>query len=533
MIKSADLEIDPRSRRVTRNGEPVELSSLTYDLLNELVNCSPEIAKPEHLLSTVWKNKVVGVETLTQRVAILRKALDEESQQQKYIESVRGQGYRWLPQLIYGENNKVQEKTTNNFFSPKVMVALFILATISLVAYWFAHSKKIEKEQIQTPSYSLQSSLQERLREAWRYYRKFDAESNAIGIKLFQSVLKEKPENVSALVGLSAAYSQESTKFNGPPADLVKGLELAKKATRLSPQNAEAWWALGFNFDARGHIEEAVIYYQKALKLDPDDKGVKSSLAYLLAIQGDLVGALKMNIEAFSSNTHYRHLQIAQILRLLQFNELAEQWYKRADELNPDSVFAAFGRAEHLFTMGRLVEAKQVVEAAINRGVHRPELPILLAQIEARHQDFNSMKSAFESAIEISQHSLTAQSWLLWGEGISGAETDLDVVTALISKYENIVQQGDTWPNNFVELALLETVRKRQQEAIEYLRQAFSSGYLDIGMLRQSPVFQSLHQNEEFMQLVEAMQQKILAQREQVLSAEWAPENFFNPKMNR
>jgi len=94
-----DLLIDPRSRLVYRDGEPIELPHLSYALLLALVEAAPGLLSQDELMDRVWPGRVVSPENLTQRVRLLRRALGDDANDPRYIGLARGQGYRLLPEV--------------------------------------------------------------------------------------------------------------------------------------------------------------------------------------------------------------------------------------------------------------------------------------------------------------------------------------------------------------------------------------------------------------------------------------------------
>jgi TolB-like protein len=62
-----------------------------------LVRQAPALVRRDDLLSSVWPGEFVSDETLSQRVRLLRKSLGDDSDKPRYIESVRGWGYRLVP----------------------------------------------------------------------------------------------------------------------------------------------------------------------------------------------------------------------------------------------------------------------------------------------------------------------------------------------------------------------------------------------------------------------------------------------------
>jgi TolB-like protein/DNA-binding winged helix-turn-helix (wHTH) protein/tetratricopeptide (TPR) repeat protein len=89
-----DLLLDTARQSVSRNGAELPLPRLSYELLVALVRAHPRMLSNEELLTSVWTPVVVNSETVSQRVKLLRHALGDEVQSPRYIERVRGRGYR-------------------------------------------------------------------------------------------------------------------------------------------------------------------------------------------------------------------------------------------------------------------------------------------------------------------------------------------------------------------------------------------------------------------------------------------------------
>jgi TolB-like protein/DNA-binding winged helix-turn-helix (wHTH) protein/Tfp pilus assembly protein PilF len=92
----ADLTLDVAQRRVSRQGRPIELSALTFDLLRTLVESAPNVVTCEDLAEKVWGRHFVSPENVAQRVMMLRQGLSDDANQPRYIETVRGKGYRLI-----------------------------------------------------------------------------------------------------------------------------------------------------------------------------------------------------------------------------------------------------------------------------------------------------------------------------------------------------------------------------------------------------------------------------------------------------
>jgi DNA-binding response OmpR family regulator len=91
-----DLHVDLAARRVKRDGEELDLSRKEFDLLAELVRNAGRVVTREDLMSRVWDENWFGsTKTLDVHMGWLRKKLDDDPAEPRYIHTVRGVGFRF------------------------------------------------------------------------------------------------------------------------------------------------------------------------------------------------------------------------------------------------------------------------------------------------------------------------------------------------------------------------------------------------------------------------------------------------------
>lgn len=91
-----DMTLDMGTVRVERDGRKISLPRLSYQLLECLLRRAPNAVSIDELIEYVWDGVIVNQETVTQRVRLLRDAIDGDSQNPKFIETIRGLGYRLM-----------------------------------------------------------------------------------------------------------------------------------------------------------------------------------------------------------------------------------------------------------------------------------------------------------------------------------------------------------------------------------------------------------------------------------------------------
>ena len=89
-----DLTIDTGRQIVNRAEVAIPLPKLSYDLLLVLVRAAPNLVSSDELMSLVWPGIIVSPETVSQRIKILRDALDDDPREPRYIGGLRGRGYQ-------------------------------------------------------------------------------------------------------------------------------------------------------------------------------------------------------------------------------------------------------------------------------------------------------------------------------------------------------------------------------------------------------------------------------------------------------
>jgi two-component system, OmpR family, response regulator RegX3 len=96
-LRAGDLVLDQAARTVTLAGDALDLSRKEFDLLAELMRHRGEVVTREDLMSRVWDTNWFGsTKTLDVHIGWLRRKLGDEAAEPKYIETVRGVGFRFV-----------------------------------------------------------------------------------------------------------------------------------------------------------------------------------------------------------------------------------------------------------------------------------------------------------------------------------------------------------------------------------------------------------------------------------------------------
>lgn len=98
VIVIGDLRIDLGAHEVRQAGALVELSALDFDLLAALAASPGRVLSRVQLLEKVWGYDFYGDERVVDvHIRTMRKALGDDPLEPRYIATVRGVGYKFLP----------------------------------------------------------------------------------------------------------------------------------------------------------------------------------------------------------------------------------------------------------------------------------------------------------------------------------------------------------------------------------------------------------------------------------------------------
>jgi DNA-binding winged helix-turn-helix (wHTH) protein len=87
------FRVNPEKQTLLRGDELIALNPKTFQLLLVLLRHGNQIVTKDELMKSVWPDTFVEETNLTRNIFALRKALGD-SQQNRYIITVPGQGYR-------------------------------------------------------------------------------------------------------------------------------------------------------------------------------------------------------------------------------------------------------------------------------------------------------------------------------------------------------------------------------------------------------------------------------------------------------
>jgi DNA-binding response OmpR family regulator len=97
LLTAKDLTLDRRARRATLAGKVLDLTPKAFAVLEHLMTHPDEAVTRERLLEVVWGWEYpAGTRTVDTRMAELRRALNDDPSEPRFIETIPSEGYRFI-----------------------------------------------------------------------------------------------------------------------------------------------------------------------------------------------------------------------------------------------------------------------------------------------------------------------------------------------------------------------------------------------------------------------------------------------------
>ncbi len=349
--RAGDLVIDMTKRCAIRDGEEISLSDLSWRVLSVLIKHAPETVGYEELAAGAWPQQQVSPDTMSQRIKLLRRSLDDDPKTPRYVATERGVGYRFVAEV---------EPITESAPSNQKRIVLAVAATLAAMALLFLWKPNREAVLVpQSPDITAAVSTADLIASGYQYLGRGSYEDNERALSLFEQAQEKDPNNVAAMIGQSFAHSHRETKYDFDRASSEKAKELARQALDLDPSNGRAWHALGFALDAQGDTEGALRAYEQAIAIDPEH-------AVTYYNWGNVLFNLKRNVDAIAQ--YQKATEIApefaiaynnwgNALSMLRRHEEARIQFQKAVDINSELTSAYSGLGNALSDLGRYEEA--------------------------------------------------------------------------------------------------------------------------------------------------------------------------------
>lgn len=448
-FRLGDLDLDVDQRRLSRDGHDLELSGLTFRALHCLASAAPSLVTKDELAERVWDGRNVSPETVTQRVKLLRKALDDDAQNPRYIEVVRGQGYRWIESVEpLGQTRKLATQFLGNPDAPQGIE--MTLPTKPSVAILPFDTLGDDNPDHQLFADGLTHDIITRIgRARWLFVvargstfmfrgggHLVQDVARKLGVRyVVQGNIGFSGRRISVNVALADAVEGAEVwaqHFNGKVDDVfaiqeeIAGLVVGsieieiehaeqKRALQELPSNLDAWsayhrgwWHL--NTFAMGCCDKAERYFNQSLRLEPNSARAYAGLSTVnwlrgfLELTADRQGDIERSLElaqtsvTLDSRDPMAHWAMGRALHLDQKFDRSVQALEIANQLDPSFALAQFAQAFAMMHVGDNERSNRIIDSARRLSPYDPMSYAMLG-VQAVN---NAMLGRYESGADLS-----------------------------------------------------------------------------------------------------------------------------------
>jgi DNA-binding winged helix-turn-helix (wHTH) protein/Tfp pilus assembly protein PilF len=361
------FRLDLVEKALWKDGAAVPLTPKAFDTLVILVERSGRLVEKDELMKQLWPDTFVEENSLSQNIYLVRKALGEESQGTRYIETVPRRGYRFVApvkEVSSGDASAITPPPLRPLpptrrFSRTLLVTL--APAIVLLAVWLiwsaprrsdtafeAKSVAVERKQLTWRSTENPEAYQAYARGLF-FWNKRTEDGFRRSIEYFNQAIAKDPHYALAWAGLADTYAVSGyLRYKFVPADVAyrraeeaarKALEIdrtmaeahtalsvvrayrdsdlpgaekeIKKAIALKENSATAHQRYSIYLRDQGRLSEALIAIRRAHELDPLSLTIGSNLAYIHYLRRDYDQAATYALRVLETEPDYFQSLIA------------------------------------------------------------------------------------------------------------------------------------------------------------------------------------------------------------------------------
>ncbi len=312
--------LDVAERQLFHDDKPVSLSPKAFDVLVYLAEHGGHLVLKDELMQAIWPDSFVDEVNLPRTIHTIRKALGEDENGNKFIETVPTKGYRFVAKfsepgavatgfLASDGNNPVTSTdgapgsdTSHEAANPtasqpkqKSRIILFTvgfataIALIFLLSFNFQPASSVKSNDAKAISQKQYTTNE----EAYRLYLlgsaladKLTRNDAAKAIEAFEQAINLDPNYAPAYAGLANVHTAVAFMGGGgnPTEQYLKAKTAVEKALAIDDNLAEAHSYLGeiktnFEWDFAGAERE----HKRAVELNPKSAAARRMYALLLS----------------------------------------------------------------------------------------------------------------------------------------------------------------------------------------------------------------------------------------------------------
>jgi TolB-like protein/DNA-binding winged helix-turn-helix (wHTH) protein/Tfp pilus assembly protein PilF len=402
--------VEPDSGRLLREGKEVRLEPKVMEVLVYLAQHPGQVVSREMLEATVWAGMVVGYEAVSQSINKLRKALQDDPRNPRYIETVSKKGYRLVAPVMPADDRAQEfreavQPARSRFTAGRIKLLAAVsgvLFVIGLLVFLVGETQRSGPPAATIPSVAVLP------------FKTLGADPRQD--YLSEGITDDLITDLSRLDSVRVIAGQSSRHYKGNPAALkeiarqlgvlyvVEG-SVQKSGERLrinvqltNTEDDETIWAERFDADT-GDIFRV-----------QDSISKKVMDAMYVTLSGEGVARGTLNFDAYDAFLiGQQHIKT----RSRQGYDLAMNAYRRAIRIDPNYA-RAYGAMAVALTRGyryqwtdlSLVEARErameLAKKAVALNQSTPQIYWSLGYVYLHRRDYDAAEESIRQSVALS-----------------------------------------------------------------------------------------------------------------------------------
>lgn len=143
-----DITVLPERNLVRRGDRDESIELKVMNVLVVLASHQGDLVSKDQIVDAVWDGRATSDEVITRCISKIRLALGDTPKDPKFIENVRGRGYRLIaPVKTLGDQPEItlQAASSINWRTPG-LVALLVIALIGVIGFWPRNAPRESQE---------------------------------------------------------------------------------------------------------------------------------------------------------------------------------------------------------------------------------------------------------------------------------------------------------------------------------------------------------------------------------------------------
>jgi DNA-binding winged helix-turn-helix (wHTH) protein/tetratricopeptide (TPR) repeat protein len=465
-------------RRLLRraSGEPIALTAKVFDTLLYLVEHRGETLDKDTLLRAIWPELVVEENNLTQNISTLRHALGEARGENRFIATVPRKGYRFVAEVVVRDGLEAAPSARDATTPPAPRVVppqwpwrrARWIGLVLLVAAVGAGALLVQRGAGPPPVAAVIGSTRDEAAHLLYNQGVYALSRNAepslqLAVDYFEKAIARDPGFALAHSELAQAHAMLGIFGMRAPQDTFpRARDSVLKALQIEPRLAAA-------YATRGHIrlqfdrdfEGAEADYTRAIELDPSLSEPHLYRGTLYVMRGDLDRGLRD--------------------------------MKQAQELEPLLTLSKTRAATMLFYARRYADAERQLKESLALDDNVAIAHRVLGRIYLHTARYDLALAEFAKARGISPgcYADVANVYALSGRRAE-ALTELGRVLKI---------SGERYVSA-IDIAAIYAGLGDADNAVQWLDKALVQRAAALGFVAQSPIFDSLHRDPRFVDIV-------------------------------